>query len=67
MRPKMHDHMRPRQIGKPRDNTARREIQNFLLAIGSYPERATREPSLTFRKHLRSFFGRPLSKTSSRR
>jgi len=29
-----------------------REINNFLLALDSYPARAAKEPRITFRQHL---------------
>jgi hypothetical protein len=35
-----------------RENDARREIENFLQAVQSYPDRFVREPYLTFQQHL---------------
>jgi hypothetical protein len=34
---------------------AEEELMTFQLAIASYPERASREPGVTFHQHLRSF------------
>lgn len=50
-----------RQVQPPvsapvRQEQVRREIQNFLKAVDSYPARAAKEPALSFRRHLSSFF-----------
>jgi hypothetical protein len=35
-----------------RESEVRREIDNFLLAINSYPERFVRDPCLSFEQYL---------------
>jgi hypothetical protein len=37
-----------------RDQDAEQEIDSFLRALRSYPDRFVREPSLSFRQHLSS-------------
>ena len=34
------------------ENEAQREIENFLQAVRSYPDRFAREPYLSFQQHL---------------
>ncbi len=34
------------------ENDAQREIENFLQAVQSYPDRFAREPYLSFQQHL---------------
>ncbi len=45
-----------RVVGKAgatrRDGDVRREIENFLRALSSYPERFARDPYLSFEQHL---------------
>jgi len=41
--------------GKENDQVAE-EIQMFLRAVDSYPERFAKEPSLSFHRHLAHFF-----------
>jgi hypothetical protein len=56
MKPKMQHHVQPRE-SIPHSNTqASEEIEKFLRAVESYPERVAQEPSLTFRQHLASLF-----------
>jgi hypothetical protein len=56
MNPKMHDHVQPRE-GEPLCNEqATEEIQKFLRALESYPDRVAREPGVSFRQHLSSLF-----------
>jgi hypothetical protein len=35
-----------------RENEVQREIENFLQAVRSYPDRFAREPDLSFQQHL---------------
>jgi hypothetical protein len=35
-----------------REREVRREIEGFLRAVSSYPDRFAREPYLSFRQHL---------------
>jgi hypothetical protein len=42
----------PRESSRPANRQARREIQSFLRALGSYPERFSRDPDVTFEQHL---------------
>jgi hypothetical protein len=52
MKGKMPDHVQPRESVLLRKEQAQQEIQNFLFAVSSYPERAEKDPALTFRQHL---------------
>jgi hypothetical protein len=52
MKRKMLDHIQPREGGSPRNEQTHQEIQNFLLAVSSYPDRVAKEPRITFRQHL---------------
>jgi hypothetical protein len=56
MKPRMQNHVQPRESGAQRNQQVREEIENFLRAVDSYPECAAEEPSLSFRQHLSSFF-----------
>ena len=38
--------------GTARQKQARREIQAFLKAVNSYPDRFVKEPYLSFQQHL---------------
>jgi hypothetical protein len=49
-----------------RNEQVRREIQNFLEAVNSYPERVAREPQATFQQHLCSFFRNSTEEPCSR-
>jgi hypothetical protein len=42
----------PRESSRPANRQARREIQSYLQALGSYPERFSRDPGVTFEQHL---------------
>ena len=53
---KVQHHVQPREEALPRNIQVREEIQNFLLALDSYPARAAKEPGLSFHQHLGSFF-----------
>jgi len=35
-----------------RDQQVKQEIENFLQALSSYPDRFAREPRLSFQEHL---------------
>jgi hypothetical protein len=43
---------RPPQSSLSADEQVRLEIQRFLEALRSYPDRAAKEPNLTFEQHL---------------
>ena len=43
---------RPLQSSVSADEQVRWEIQNFLEALKSYPDRAAKEPDVTFEQHL---------------
>jgi hypothetical protein len=58
MKPKMNSQIQPQQIA-PRNEQARQEFQNFLLAVDSYPDCLAKEPGLTFRQYLSNFFVTP--------
>jgi hypothetical protein len=51
----MLDYIQPRENASSRNDRTQQEIQNFLLAVRSYPDRAAKDPGLTFRQHLRTF------------
>ena len=38
----------------PNDEQVRSEIQTFLLALDSYPDRFAKDPKITFEKHCSS-------------
>jgi hypothetical protein len=42
----------PREHKAQHENEAQREIENFLRAVKSYPDRFAREPFLSFQQHL---------------
>ena len=41
--------------GNSNEHDVHREIDNFLQALSSYPDRFAREPYLSFQQHLSSF------------
>ena len=41
-----------REQQSQQENEAQREIENFLQAVRSYPDRFAREPYLSFQQHL---------------
>jgi hypothetical protein len=47
------------------DAQARVEIQRYLQALASYPDRFARDPDISFEKHLYSLMG--VRQSSSRR
>jgi hypothetical protein len=53
MKPKMQRHI------AHRNRQAFEEIQEFLRAVESYPERVAKEPTITFRRHLSSLIAAP--------
>lgn len=56
METKMRHHVQPRESALPRSEQVQEEIQNFLRAMDSYPNRFAKEPRVSFQRHLRSFF-----------
>jgi len=49
------NHVQPREDATPTNERARLEIDNFLRALGSYPDRFAKEPDLSFEQHLCRF------------
>jgi len=56
MKSRMRNHVQLRESVRPRNEQVRREIQGFLRAVDSYPERFAREPRVSFQQHLCSVF-----------
>jgi hypothetical protein len=54
MKTKRHDAMDLRVSDAAREHEVQREIDSFLRAISSYPDRFAREPYLSFQQHLSS-------------
>jgi hypothetical protein len=57
MKPKMQHHVQPRESDPHCNEQASEDIQKFLRAVASYPERVAKEPGVSFRQHLASLFG----------
>jgi hypothetical protein len=53
MKTKKH-HATDLGVADPREHEAQREIDSFLRAVSSYPDRFAREPYLSFQQHLSS-------------
>jgi hypothetical protein len=55
-------HVQPRDSFYSADEQVRAEIQRYLQALASYPDRFAQDPEISFRKHLRNVVvaGRPL-------
>jgi len=56
MKSKMQHHVQPRENVLHRNEQVSEEIQKFLSAVDSYPDRVAKEPGLSFRRHLSSLF-----------
>jgi hypothetical protein len=56
MKSKMYHHVQPRESDPLRNEQAVEEIQKFLRALDSYPERVAKEPNVSFRRHLSGLF-----------
>lgn len=56
MKRKMYSQVQPPENVLLRNAQVREEIQNFLLAVDSYPDRVAKEPRVSFHQHLSSFF-----------
>jgi hypothetical protein len=56
MKPKMQHHVQPRESVPERPEQVSEEIEKFLHAVDSYPDRVAKEPRLSFRRHLSSLF-----------
>ena len=52
MKIKRHQATDLRVSGAERENEVQREIDGFLRAVNSYPDRFAREPYLSFQQHL---------------
>ena len=52
MKRKMQDRQEVRVSDVGREREVQREIDSFLRAISSYPDRFAREPYLSFQQHL---------------
>jgi hypothetical protein len=46
------NHIQPRGDANPANEQARLEIHRFFQALGSYPNRFTKEPDLSFEQYL---------------
>jgi hypothetical protein len=63
MKPRMQNQVQPRETA-PRsiaqiqgtNGEVQKEIQNFLRAVDSYPDRVAKEPRLSFQQHLSNIF-----------
>ena len=55
MKKKLHRQVQPYRTVLY-DAQVRREINNFLQALDSYPDRVAKEPNVTFQQHLCSIF-----------
>jgi len=51
MKRKLHGQIQPHDVLR-RGAQVRQEIQNFFLALDSYPARAAKEPRISFQQHL---------------
>ena len=63
MKPRVHYQLQPRKTVAPRpeqgqvhEDEVQEEIRDFLRAVASYPDRAAKEPSVSFHEHLCSIF-----------
>ena len=56
MKSKMQNHVQPRESVPQRTEQVSEEIEKFLYAVDSYPDRVAKEPGLSFRRHLSSLF-----------
>ncbi len=61
----MDHHVQPRESEPPRNEEAVEEIQKFLRALDSYPERVAKEPKVSFRRHLSGLFKASRKKPTS--
>ena len=50
----------PVETFRPANSEALAELENFLRAVDSYPERFAREPDVSFEQHLNSLHGHAL-------
>ena len=55
MKSKMHQQVQPSEFLFQCNQRAEEELLTFQLAVASYPDRASKEPDVSFRQHLRSF------------
>jgi len=56
MKSKMQHYVQPHESVLHCNEQASEEIQKFLRAVDSYPDRVAKEPGLSFRRHLANFF-----------
>ena len=45
-------HSQPREDGEPCNEQVLMEVQSFLQALASYPDRFAKEPTVSFEQHL---------------
>ena len=57
MKAKSRPHVQPLESRDERSARAMAEIEKFLRAVESYPNRVAEDPDLTFRQHLANLFG----------
>jgi hypothetical protein len=55
MKSKMNPQVQPPEVLVLHNQQAEQELMTFLLAVDSYPDRASREPGVSFHQHLSSF------------
>ena len=48
--------MQPFEAFRPANHQALEELDSFLRAVDSYPERFAREPDVSFEQHLQSLY-----------
>jgi len=52
MKTRKHQTIRSKASGAGREGEVHREIESFLRALSSYPDRFARDPYLSFEQHL---------------
>ena len=56
MKRKMQHQIQPWESSASPSCRAEEEINSFLLAVDSYPERVAKEPGISFQQHFSSIF-----------
>jgi hypothetical protein len=56
MKSNMQYRVQPRESLVQSNEQASEEIQKFLRAVDSYPDRVAQDPGLSFHRHLANFF-----------
>jgi hypothetical protein len=55
MKTSQHRSVTPATLRAARGKRSQPEIENYLKALSSYPDRVVRDPELSFEQHLCSF------------